>query len=225
MGKKAESESQPQGRGSHSSVGREKHIPLMITALEETWDGGPQLRLIVSYFDKKTRSPGEGVDELRDDPFWKEKLEEGGIVEEVMTGSYSVYPQDGDESYLVVFDNYAFYCVTNESYTFPLPGDAIFEGINWEMLREGRMVSSNATEALKNAFDIFGVSLEWHETLSPEHLDDEGNAVTDQGSRHYILTTYQNILHVITANPPIVVPFKGKLSDYSGHIPTPEELN
>ena len=49
----------------------------MITALEETWDGGPQLRLIVSYFDKDTRSPGEGVDELRDDPFWKEKLEEG----------------------------------------------------------------------------------------------------------------------------------------------------
>ena len=40
MNQKAENESQPRARGPHSSVGHEKHVPLMITALEETWDGG-----------------------------------------------------------------------------------------------------------------------------------------------------------------------------------------
>ncbi|MBR5951392.1 MAG: hypothetical protein IKZ87_08175 [Actinomycetaceae bacterium] len=197
----------------------------MITALEETWDGGAQLRLIVSYFNEDARSPGEGVEELKEDPFWKEKLEEGGIVEEVMTGSYSVYPQDEDESYLVIFDNYAFYWIENESVAFPVPSDATFDGVNWKLLREGKVASSSETEALEKIPDILGIHLELHEFQNSAYFDDDGKPAIGRRARHYAIVTYQNILNVITANPPIVVPFKGKLSDYSGNIPTPEQLH
>ena len=197
----------------NSNPPKRREIPLMIIALEETWDGGPQLRLIVSYFNEDTRRQGQDIDAYRNDPWWKDKIEEGGIIEKMLTESYSVYPQDGDESYLVVFDNYAFYWVTNENCTFPLPSDTSFEGVPWEILREGCFPSSEMTEAIEHSDDVFGVDLRFHDLRDT------------QKTRQYSLYTYQNILNVVTVNPPTVVPFKGKLSDYSGHIPIPEELH